>query len=283
MPTILLIVTGEMEMQALPRSLKRFFPSLHAGEALKWTVDGNQGATEHRLDISKEPNSSMRRLARKMIEAFKRKVDQPDLVIVIDDAELGNIGQEDVVANHFRRAIEKILEIEHKQNPAYAEKLRKNIRSRASFHLLSPMPEAYFFGVSDTLSTMGIEPNRPKLRHPTDVEQFESSDPNWLTTCYRENERKLKNEPWWKHECHPKHYLNHLLNFTYLETTQGKKALEELRWDNIPKCDQDTRCIRGLFQDLANWFAISNPIGNGDMHPAFSNFADNDQKTLRNM
>jgi len=203
MPTILLIVTGEMEMQALPRSLKRFFPSLHADEALTWTVDGNQGATEHRLDISKEPNSSMRRLAKKMIEAFKLKVGQPDLVIVIDDAELGNIGQEDVVANHFRRATEKTLEIEHKQNPAYAKKLRENIRSRASFHLLTPMPEAYFFGDSNTLSTMGIEPNKPKLRHMTDVEKFESNDPHWLSICEHENnQKKLNDNPWWKNECH---------------------------------------------------------------------------------
>lgn len=276
MPTILLIVTGDMEMQALPLSLGRFFPS-------KWRVDGNKGATGYRLDISKEPNSSMRRLARKMIEAFKLKVDQPDLVIVIDDAELGNIGQEDVVANHFRRATEKILEIEHKQNPAYAEKLRKNIRSRASFHLLTPMPEAYFFGDANTLSTMDIEPNKPKLRHLTDVEQFESNDPDWLTVCERKNnQKKLNNNPWWKHECHSKDYLEHLFP-SYKETLHGKKALEQLPWNTIPKCPQDIRCIRALFQDLANWFAISNPIGNGDMHPAFSNFADNDQKTLRNM
>ena len=69
--------------------------------------------------------------------------------------------------------------------------------------------------------------------------------------------------PWWHHEYHPKHYLEHLVERNqkfYEETTCGKKALEEIAWKQVPKCKSDISFLRSLFEDIADWFEIRNPL-----------------------
>jgi len=95
------------------------------------------------------------------------------------------------------------------------------------------MVESYFFGDSDALRSAGVQ-STPTLRH-ADVEQFEviDSDPDWLQECQDSNQRQQHARPWWRHECHPKHYLEHLLgrdNVIYDEKIHGEPALQNLAW-----------------------------------------------------
>jgi hypothetical protein len=103
------------------------------------------------------------------------------------------------------------------------------------------------------------------------VEQFETDDPAWLPTCAVENERRSTVAPWWRHERHPKHYLDHLLDRSgagpYLETSaDAVRALADVAWAAHGSADG---CFaRSLFEDLAQWFGVANPMGPGTCAPA---------------
>lgn len=269
---IKLIVTGDMEKRALHTSLQRFFPERCRGQKVVWEApQKTNGATSHRLEENASLSEGMKALARAMLAAVKTgKTGQPaDLVLVVDDLELGNLGREAVVVEHFRRAVKEAL-LGIVDSIAQRE-MRECVRERCSFHLLSPMPESYFFGDPHALITAGVPAEEtPRLIHPTDVELFESNDPAWLPYCHVENERMAEFAPFWRHECHPKHYLEHLTQrgkVFYDETRQGKNALAGLAWDKVPKVASDVRLIRSLFEDLSAWFDIQNPLGVGATHP----------------
>ncbi|OQX19200.1 MAG: hypothetical protein BWK80_37135 [Desulfobacteraceae bacterium IS3] len=272
MPRIIkLIVTGDMEKSALHESLRRFFPDELNGEEVKWDKPRKlHCATSSQLRPLEKNNSNlstpMKHLAQAMFdEILYGKTGKPaDLVIVIDDAEIGNLGQENIVADHFRAAIEHLFK---KKQYNREDRYRDILREKCSFHLLKPMTESYFFGDADALRNAGVQDAvKPKLVY-SDVEQFESNDPAWLPICQKENKKRQQVMSWWYHECHPKHYLEHLTERSgvfYDENTYGKKALEEIAWRQVPKCQSDTVFIRSLFEDIAEWFGILNPLGSGD-------------------
>ncbi|MBF0192847.1 MAG: hypothetical protein HQL99_17175 [Magnetococcales bacterium] len=290
MARIKLIVTGDMEKQALPQSLKRFFPSQRNGQNVIWeTPHKVDGVTCSRLDPSKSPSERMKRLVKAMLaEATIGSQGTPaDLVLVLDDVELHNLGQESIVTDHFKKAIEM-----HLSNlPNNQLKIREIIRNKCSFHLLKPMIESYLFGDLEALSMAGVPAStQPLLVHATDMEQFESNDPQWLPNCYAENEEKKKiNQPWWRHECHAKQYLIYLRSrhseFPYQETMHGKKSLTMLNWKKIQKTPTDNPIIHSLFQDIADWFGVQNPLGEGKIDPIFYPSSDVNPATLllRNM
>jgi hypothetical protein len=276
---IKLIVTGDMEKLALHKSLQRFFPNEREGQKVIWEQPRKMlCATSNRLPPLQTDNSNLSRaikqLAQAMLdEALVGKTGKPaDLVVVIDDVELGNVGQEQVIAEHFRAAVEQVLEAK-KYSRQKEESSRKILREKCAFHLVKPMVESYLFGDPNALQEAGVpKGENPKLVHPTDVEQFETNDPLWLPTCLMENEKRRHSKSWWHHECHPKHYLEHLTErgqVFYDETTNGKKALDRIAWKTVPKCADDIPIIRSLFEDIADWFGIPNPLGKGETHPNF--------------
>ncbi|HIE00018.1 MAG TPA: hypothetical protein EYP59_06975 [Thiotrichaceae bacterium] len=279
MRRIKLIVTGDMEKLALHKSLQRFFPNERDGQKVIWDQPRKiQCATSYPLSPLQTDNSNLstaiKQLAQAMLdEALVGKKGKPaDLVVVIDDVELGNLGQENVIAEYFRAAVEKVLEA--KKYSRHTEDChRKRLREKCSFHLLKPMVESYLFGDANALRLAGVPVGEsPKLVHLTDVEQFETNDPLWLPTCLRENEKRRHSKSWWHHERHPKHYLEHLTErgqVFYDETTNGKKALEWIAWRKVPKYADDTPFIRSLFEDIADWFGIPNPLGKGETNPNF--------------
>ncbi|MEN8219862.1 MAG: hypothetical protein ABFS56_26640 [Pseudomonadota bacterium] len=116
MARIKLIVTGDMEKLALHKSLQRFFPDERDGQKVTWELPRKtQCATSYQLSPLQKDNSNlskaMKPLAQAMIaEALFGKTGKPaDLVVVIDDVELGNLGREDIIAKHFRAAVQHIL------------------------------------------------------------------------------------------------------------------------------------------------------------------------------
>jgi hypothetical protein len=40
-------------------------------------------------------------------------------------------------------------------------------------------------------------------------------------------------------------------------------------WAGVPKFSTETPMIRALFEDIAAWFGVSNPLGAGASHPEF--------------
>jgi len=254
MERIKLIVTGDMEKLALHKSLQHLFPLNRNNKKVVWDTPRKLNcATSHRLRQTALPSSSMRKLAQAMLdEAIISKSGNPaDLVVVIDDVELGNLEQENIIAEHFRAAVHCCLQ-ENKYSSDIKD-IKEKLREKCSFHLLKPMVESYLFGDANALRVAGVPQDRiPKLVHPTDVEQFKTDDPLWLPTCQKENEERQKVTPWWCHECHPKHYLeDYLIEGEYKEAKNGRNALEKLNWQKVPKCQTDTIFIRSLFEDIA--------------------------------
>lgn len=278
MVRIKLIVTGDMEKAALHKSLQKFFPNQRDGKQVIWDVPRGPlpCATSNRLRAlppNSSPSHPMIGLAQAMIdEAIVGKTGQPaDLVVVIDDVELGNLDQEAVIAEHFRAAVNEVIQRKNHDSRTEA-RLRNELQQKCSFHLLRPMVEAYLFGDSVALGLAGV-PNgvNPCLVHPTDVEQFESNDALWLPICLAENAQKQENKSWWRNELHPKRYLEHLTERgqeTYEETKGGKDALIALNWTQVPKSQPDVPIVRSLFEDLSDWFRIPSPIS-GNTHPNF--------------
>lgn len=290
MARIKLIVTGDMEKQALHVSLSQVF-SIQDGEPVIWDTPRKvQCATSHRLTEAREPSKLMVELVKAMFsEVGIGKTGHPaDLVVVIDDLELDNLEQEHVVAAHFRAAVESVLST---YNMAAQDRYRALLRDKCSFHLMKPMVEAYLFGDEQALRIAGV-PDTAILRlvHATDVEAFETNDPAWLPTCQTENIVRRERKPWWRHECHPKHYLEHLAkrgqeDYEYEETRHGRNALMTLAWQRVPKLASDAPILRALFQDLADWFNLPNPLGNGDQDARFypERTVRRDRLLLRNM
>lgn len=295
MARIKLIVTGDLEKLALPQSLKKHFPNIQNGKDVIWDEPRKiHGATSCQLKLLNEGallSNPMKELAKAMLaEALegKKKGQSPaDLVIVVDDVELGNLGRENVIAEHFRAAVNYAIQLKAKGITSEEARIRSIIRDKCSFHLLKPMVEAYLFGDAVALGLAGVPIGvSPQLVHQSDVEEFETNDPKWLPTCHKENaiQQNNHNKPWWLHERHPKAYLDYLLPKDYTETFHGKQALMELNWFQVPKCQHDIPIFGSLFEDVANWFNMANPI-NGATHPDFypEKTVNRNSLLLRNM
>jgi hypothetical protein len=287
--TIRLIVTGDVEELALHESLRQVFgDSRRDGEAVIWDPPRKlNSATSRRLSISERPSRPMQALARAMLSEVKsgKQGTPADLVIVVDDVELDNVDREAVLVKHFQGALEALL-ADHSLQAR--ERYQKLLRERCSFHMLRPMVESYFFGDGDTLRSMGVQ-STPLVRH-TDVERFEATDadPGWLEDCRLDNQRLQHQHPGWRRECHPKHYLEHLLqreSIFYDEKIHGEPALKRLAWKQVPKASADCAIARCLFEDVADWFGVPNPLGAGDLqqclYPARS--VDRSKLLLRNL
>lgn len=269
MARIKLIVTGDMEKLALHESLRRIFPMTRDGEAVTWERPRKtQCTTSYMLPRqSIAPSPVMSTLARTMLDEAGIVPWRPgaaDLVVVIEDLELGNLGHEDVVVRHFKAAVEHLLTDFETQTQA---RYRDRLQTRCSFHLFNSMVESYLFGDPDALRTAGVLPGREPRTLDRDVEKFETDDPLWLPTCMTENARHLAaGRDWWRHERHPKRYLEHLTDHHYDEIEHGVPALRALRWNSVGRIRTHVRVVRCLFEDVADWFGVPNPIEPGECH-----------------
>ena len=273
---IKLIVTGMSEKKSLHESLRKYFPTHTAnGDLVIWdTPRKAYGVTGHRLKAANSPSTSMVTLVNTMFaEAIAGKLPNSrpaDLVIVIDDVELGNVGRENIVGDTFLAAVHaKLVQLKAVRSPPEFQAIQALIQRCCSFHLLCPMVEAYFFADLTTLISGGVSNKHPPLlSHPTDVEQFDSSpDINalWRSTCEVKNREQNPINPWWKTERHPKRYLTHLLSISgaplYHETTLGARMIEATNWSTVAKVTTDTPIVSALLGDIWDWFGQTPPSG----------------------
>lgn len=275
MPRIKLIVTGDLERAALKEALCRAFPAERDGEDVAWDTPRKVNeVTTYPLPECGDPSSAMGVLAATIVEEAitgkKKGQARADLVLAICDVELGNLGRENVIVEHLRRALATKLDSYEEQT---RERYRDVLRERCSFHLLKPMVEAVFFGERAALLRAGVAKSVQQKLRVDDVEEFESVDSLWTPECEQQNTLREAHSPWWRHERHPKHYLEHLMERSgakvYEETEQGAAALETIDWPTVTNTEPSP-FLRALFEDLAAWFNVPNPLGPGAASPLTS-------------
>lgn len=274
---IKLIVTGDCEKKSLHTSLAKAFPSTtQDGDEVVWDVPRrSNGATSSRIRAGAEPSRPMVDLVDAMFaEVLSPKyIDGviPDLILVVDDVELANVGQETLIVDSFLLAVKnKLQRLQGELPAAQFQKVENRLKERCAFHLLKPMIESYFFADLATLEVCGVPlTSDPCLQHPTDVESFDASaDANqkWKSACSEEDEKKRReNITWWRTELHPKRYLDHYLTINgakaYQETILGAKMVEATDWRSIAKKETDAPVISSLLTDILDWYGIPAPEG----------------------
>lgn len=282
MQKIKLVVTGDLERAALHTALAAHFPSQRNGKDIEWcrprqtygVTSGPPQPPPGRVwdtgwdperPVAERRETRMEKLARAAIVEVEY-ADQT-LVVVVDDAEIGNMANNAAhVVDGFCVAVQNVVNRRY-EDPADRSRLRERLREQLSFHLLMPMVEAYFFVGRRPLDLLGIPRSVVPALASRDVEAFETTDPEWLPTCAEENLRRNTTDPWWRHERHPKHYLDALRDRSrlgvYSETSpEAQQALHGVEWGT--GASDGLRFVRALFGDLAAWFDVDNPLGAGE-------------------
>lgn len=275
MPVVQLIVTGDLEQFALAKALSAAFPSSDSGAPVIWRpatkIDEPAKSRLRPIHQVDAPHDSMMKLAESLRTVNLPKSpgqSPPDLLLVIGDVELHNLGNEQSLIEHLQAAVPRMLA----ERPSGEQaSLAAALRERCSYHLFRPMVEATFFGDAQALKVAGVI----RLQQPLedliscrDVEEFESVDPLWAPECKEKNRKKVaEGKEWWRHERHAKEYLTHLASSKRgglgYSTNRGFKALSTLHWPTVVNT-QPSPYLRALFDDLADWLGVPNPLGPTD-------------------
>jgi hypothetical protein len=262
MPRVALLVTGEMERRGLAASLQRVFPEVDFHVEMK--LDGfttgrvrNLGATTTLQVVDK--------LAGALVAAVDpgRGGKPTDLAIAVEDLEVGNLDQPGVVVQTFRDAVARHVDARW-PSQARRDRALATLRERASFHLLAPMPEAYFFAAATPLAATGVT-RTPELAPGVDLEEFTVVDPGYLAPATGSAEWATQDR-----NRHPKRYLQYLLDpLLYTETQEGLAALGCIDWASLTiACPTHLRFLRSLLLDLAYGLGQEARIPAGPEHPA---------------
>jgi hypothetical protein len=264
---IALIVTGELERLGLAQSLERAFPEA------EFMVDSKRDSfTSGRVSILANP--PIPALVDKLAAALVAAVDpgrngarRPDRVVVVDDLEIVNLDQPEVVVEAFRQAVVRHVE-GHWASETRREVARARLRESASFHLLAPMTEAYFFADAPALVAVGVK-KMPVLAAGQDHEDFLVEDTGYLQpvdgahSWARPDRAK-----------HPKRYLQYLLDpaevVRYRETKQGLAGLQATHWRRVvpARPPAQLRLLRSLLFDLAMGLGTDPAWIGASPHPA---------------
>lgn len=280
-----LIVTGELEKAALHRSLSRWFPQTGDGQPIEFVRPSMfQGPTCNVMDDGAAPKqvSELVRtftdgLVAEALFGSDPRAKPPDLVVGVDDLELANLHQPDIVSRCIRHGVENYF-VRHPVGSGSEERYRQMLREKCSFHLLVPMPEAYFFGERAALERAGVAERVHARLCCEDLEALATDDPTF--EARPEHPGDLR---------HPKRYLSHLLLRSgragprpYRETRDGARALESLEWPTLSDNPKHLAFARALFEDLAFAFNVPNPLGDGALAPS-THALDRRANVLRNI
>ncbi|MBK9262939.1 MAG: hypothetical protein IPM54_24435 [Polyangiaceae bacterium] len=284
MKRILLIVTGDLEKKALADSLERLLRASGCDVEFDPPLKVPAITTTPLPDPSASAiPTAVRNMAKALVEEALRgrRGNPPDLVIGIDDLELANVARPNVVIAWIKRGVNARIDELYPSQDANS-RVRAILRDRCSFHLLVPMVESYFYGHRAALTAARVALSTPVYRVGDDVEAFETDDPEFLRIAIAANEKKRsKNIDWWFEERHPKNYLDFLIQrienaLPYDELSDGGKAFGALDWPTAAHevlaarasttPPQNMAFARALFEDLAEFFSVLNPLGQGTPH-----------------
>ncbi len=265
---IAFLPTGRTEWHGLPRAFGRLFPG-HQFEVVPSAIevadhDGRyplDGFTSCRLTaahMTKPPEAATLLVERAAMVLMDR--DPPDLLVILDDLELANRDQPEQVVAVFRAAVER-----HVMDPDLRRRRsRARLADRASFHLIAPMVEAWFFGDPAALATAGVaEPHH--LLADRSLEQFATGDIGYLaateTDCPRWlAKRQRAQRPKWlggDRMFHPKGYVQWLTRdpaartcTRYNESGNGAEALASIDWTAL-QAQPEMNFLNALCEDVA--------------------------------
>lgn len=269
---VLLITTGECERRGLPASLGRLFPEVEF-EAIR-----RDGFTSRALPLNPVAgaDSEVRKLAAELIasmEPGQRPDRRFDLALVLEDLELCNAAWPDRVAAHMRAAVVAHLREHPWPSSRSQERATERARRCCSFHLFSPMIEAYFFGEAAALQRAGATRRSRLDPGVCDVEDFLVQDAEYQDRVrFPDQSASQWASP--DRERHPKHYLRFLCQSdpleperrSYRETKGGCAALERLDWQAVLARGTHTRLARSLLHDLADGLGVA-AFEAGELHP----------------
>ena len=186
-----------------------------------------------------------------------------------------NADQPERIVDVFRDAVQTHLT----RNGPTDQKTKNTIdklKSQTSFHLLSPLLEAYFFGDPNAVQAMGISSDAPKLKADNDLEHFETDDAEYLEAVSElSGKGALSAEQWYPR--HPKEYCKYLLDprapfdpktKIYKETNQGVNALKTLDAQTVLAAETHQQFLRAFINDLAT--AVGQETIAGEEHPLTS-------------
>lgn len=263
---VAIVPTGRMEWLALPEALHRSFPGhdFYAvpDTALYGSRGPHDGFTSCKISRSARPGDKVTDLlsvaAQEALGDSRRRKEAADLVVILEDLEPPNVDSPEEVLGYVRAAAVAHLNGVQSRAPRTAQVLRE----RVSFHLASPMIEAWLFGDRAALVRAGVPPDgKPvRLADAQALERFETQDPDYdlasRASCPR---LKDKQKPKWlgpDRQRHPKGYLQWLCLdrdepscTSYSETEGGAQALRELRWAGV--LEREMPFLAAMLEDLA--------------------------------
>lgn len=278
---IQLIVTGNMEEVALHQSLRHLFRNTGARVEFlppQRTQDFTSVPLQSLPPKGQATASRAAKLAGRIVAAATRSAsahqeDPPraqrspvlqkpppaDYVVAVDDLELVNAHHPDFVLEYFRHTLRAYV-AEHYKLPAEQDRVYRTLARRASFHLLVPMPEAYFFGEPAALERAKASKAPCRFDSRRDVEDFEVDDLDYLAPAPEKAPWNAKD----RHR-HPKNYVRYLCDPTgrearaYRETHEGAEALRTLDWQRVLRQGTHAQFARALIDDIADALAVPSP------------------------
>lgn len=269
MSQVVLIVTGRMEREALKGSLERYFPFVDF--EVVWVPGPKDerdllGFTSTRMPVSaSDRESNIVQLVGKLASEVEpgRTRERPQIAVLVEDLELCNRDQPQAVLEEVRTAVgTHLAELRAGRNSRWCDRVETALRERASFHLLAPMPEAYFFGDPSALTNAGAQ-SSPTLVANTLLEDLEIDAV--AASSYISSARRvlMTQHPWAANPAavaarHPKNYVRYLSNGEYKETRHGAAALKGIDWPLIAGVDP-IPYARAMFEDIADALGVSLP------------------------
>jgi hypothetical protein len=275
MARVQLITTGVMEERALGTSLRMGFPDHDF--VSRPHLDG---FTSARLPptppLSRVP-LNLDKLAAMLIGVFdpgnRRDRPRPDFVVAVEDVELANADDPARITAALRETLSRRLDA-WPANGGMLDRLREEVQSKVSFHLMAPMTEAYFFADAVAFARATAPASfRPNRFHPSiDVEAFTVDDPDYLDAPADPSSRWCTDTG---RQGHPKRYLMYLTEGSaggcYRETEHGVRALTGLDWSHVTRRAEHARFARSLLADLTDMLgtpiqAAVASIADGETH-----------------
>jgi len=245
MTKVALLVTGKLEALGLAECLGRVFPQAEFHVDMR--LDGFTTSRVRNLGATRVPGL-VDKLAAALVAAVDpgRDARRSDLAVAIDDLEVANLDQPEVVVEAFRDAVARHLYARWPSS-ARREAAAERVRGRASFHVLAPMTEAYFFGADDTLRAASVTAI-PDLAPGVDLEAFTVVDAPFLAA-------PVDSAEWARPDRarHPKRYLKYLTGSAYRETQEGLAALKALDARAlVQRSTNQLLFLRALLADIAD-------------------------------
>lgn len=264
-----LVVTGQLEHRALAPALGRLFPQADFAPSVLPAAKDLRGFTSARVDPAAIADQAKAAIVDGLVDDLAGALRGPrreeaDLVVLIDDLELANRGNEARVLQAVREAVHRHL-ARRGDKGHFADLFRE----RASVHFFDPMVEAYLIASTSSRGVISIDEN---VRHRRDVgaESFEvlrDADPTYfdeaLGECSDGRSPKGRRCPWQypaeERARHPKAYLKYLRRGSpprqfcsdYKETEQGVAALAALQWSEALETPDTVPFLDALVEDLS--------------------------------